>query len=53
MRQFLALTLVLLLAAGAPAQAAPAPDEAQRLYEAIGFKKQQPDNEFLLYKIEV
>ena len=26
---------------------------AQRLYEAIGFKKQGPDREFLLYKIGV
>jgi len=26
---------------------------AQSLYEAIGFKKQEPDNEFFLYKIDI
>lgn len=26
---------------------------AQRLYETIGFKKQEPDNEFFLYRIDV
>lgn len=26
---------------------------AQRLYETIGFKKQEPDNEFFLYRINV
>ncbi len=36
MRQFLAIVLILLLAAASPAMAAPAPDEAQRLYQAYG-----------------
>jgi len=26
---------------------------AQKLYEAIGFKKQEPDNEFFLYRIDI
>lgn len=26
---------------------------AQSLYEAIGFKKQEPDNEFFLYRIDI
>lgn len=28
-------------------------DTAQRLYETIGFKKQGPDNEFFLYRIDI